>query len=231
MRSQGCCPPGVQGLAKADTRRARVDGDTHGACSSLSISRDHEVVQAAKKFPNPEHIPVKALWQVSGQNLCEAEGPQRTFCTHHCGGKEGGGLPFLLGKLEVTVTLTKAGFIVWQKWEWAQGEPWKNGVLTGGLGKLGRRTGTAVTSRSGHMPYSTTPHHLTALSLGSFICKTLLRVAPSPWFYLSLPGATAIPLWQEPVPCGILGQLLCQGTSESCSKHLGTAANSRDLQS
>lgn len=127
------------------------------------------------------------------------------------------------------MTLTRAGFLVWPEWEWAQGEPWKNGVLPGGLEKLGGRTGLAVTSGTGHVPCSTTPHHLTALGLGSFICKTLLEVAPSSWFYLSLPGATIIHLGQGPVLFGMLGQLLCQGVSECCSKHLGTAARSQDL--
>lgn len=30
-------------------------------------------MQAAKEFSNPEHILVKALWQASGQDLCETE--------------------------------------------------------------------------------------------------------------------------------------------------------------
>lgn len=165
-------------------------------------------MQAAKEFSNPEHNLVKALWQALGQDLCETEAELTSSgCTEGILDAsllwEGGGGPaFLLGKLEVIVTLTRAGFIVWPEWEWAQREPWKKGVLTGGLEKLGGRTGPAVTNGAGHVPCSTTPHHLTALGLGSFSCKTLLGVAPSllvlsisGWGHNHTPWAGACPLW------------------------------------
>lgn len=109
---------------------------------------------------------------------------------------------FLLGKLEVIVTLTRAGFIVRLEWEWAQGEAWKNGVLTGGLEKLDGRTGPAVTSRSGHAPFSATPHPLNCpepwflhLQNASQGCNIALVLSVSDWGHNHTTWAGACPLW------------------------------------
>lgn len=74
--------------------------------------------------------------------------------------------------------------------------PWKNGMLTGGLEKWDGKTQDgrqAITSQSGHMPCSTHSPLVNCAIPGSYICKMLLGVVPSPWFYLVLVGATSYP--------------------------------------
>lgn len=62
--------------------------------------------------------------------------------------------------------------------------------------------------------------HLQNASQG---CTTTLILFVSGWGHSHTPG-------QEPVLSGILGQLLCQGAAECCSKPLGSAGSSQGLQ-